>query len=48
MEQRFREAATKLSPAAVMQQWFSALPTGVDQMRQAWEKIMKAGVTSKD
>jgi hypothetical protein len=43
MEQRLRDAAAKLSPDAITQQWFSALPVGVELMRTAWENIMRSG-----
>ena len=47
MEQRLRDAANAMSPEAITQQWFSAWPAGVEQMRLAWEKIMKAGMAGK-
>lgn len=42
IEQRFRDAATRMTPEAALQQWFSAWPAGLEQMRLAMEKIMKA------
>ena len=41
MEERLRAAANSLSPETVMQQWFSSIPVGTDQMRQWWTRFMK-------
>jgi hypothetical protein len=47
MEQRLRTAAEKMAPDANIQQWFSAWPAGVEEMRRAWEKMMKTGLADK-
>ena len=39
MEQRFRETAAKLSPEAIMTQWFAA--AGSDQMKQIWDRFTR-------
>lgn len=41
IEQRFRDAAARMTPESVLQQWFSAWPAGLEQVRLAMEKIMK-------
>jgi len=41
IEQRLRDAATRMTPEAVLQQWFSAWPAGLEQMRRAMENMMK-------
>lgn len=41
MESRFRDAASSMSPEAVLQQWFGTWPDGIEQIRLALEKIMK-------
>jgi hypothetical protein len=41
IEQRVREATSKMSPEAVLQQWFGAWPASIEQMRLALEKITK-------
>jgi hypothetical protein len=41
MEQRFRDAAVKFSPDAILQQWFGTWP-GLEPMRAAFEKFLKS------
>ncbi len=41
LEQRFREAAARLSPEVALQHWFGAWPAGVEQMKAAMEKLLK-------
>jgi hypothetical protein len=47
MEQRLRVAADKMTPDAIIQQWFSAWPAGIEEMRRAWEMMMKTGSANK-
>ena len=42
MEQRFRDAVSKVSPEAAMQQWFGTWSAGMEQMRAGLEKIIKS------
>ena len=41
IEQQFRDAAKRLSPDTLLQQWIGMLPTGADQMKTAMEQFLK-------
>ena len=42
LEQRFREAASHMSPDAMLQTWFAAWPGAIEQMRATMEKLKAA------
>jgi hypothetical protein len=41
IEQKVREATTRMSPDMLLQRWIGLLPTGVEQMKTAMEHLLK-------
>jgi hypothetical protein len=40
IEQKVREATTRMSPDMLLQRWIGLLPTGVEQMKTAMEHLL--------
>ncbi len=41
IEERIREAANRMSPDMLLQQWIGLLPAGIQQMKAATEQLLR-------